>query len=152
MKYIFFILFSTAFWACNITDKKETPADKTKREQRDAAAMSDTANYTTIEWLDSTVQNLGEMKEGQIAEISWKFKNSGTYPLIIENVKAGCGCTVASAPKEPIAPGQQEVISAKFDSHDKPGHQDKNLTMYANIKNHNNGTDTQLRFVADVKE
>lgn len=151
MKYLFFILFGATVFACNITDKKTTPDDK-EREQREAAAMKDSANYTMIQWLDSTRQNLGEIKEGQVVEITWKFKNTGEHPLVIEKIQPGCGCTLASKPEEPIAPGAEGVIKAKFDSKDRPGHADKNMTVYANIKNHNNGNDTQLGFTADVKE
>lgn len=151
MKYLFLMLVSATLFACNMTDKKTTPEDK-QREQTDKAAMSDTAKYTTIEWLDSTRQNLGVIEEGQIVEMTWKFKNVGQYPLVIQEVRAGCGCTLVSRPEQPIAPGEQDEIKAKFDSKNKPGHQDKNVTVLANIKNHNNGNDTQLHFTADVKE
>jgi hypothetical protein len=152
MKYLFLLFIGASLLACNVTDKKPaTPEDK-EREQRDAAAMKDTANYTTIAWIDSTTQQLGEIKEGQKVELTWKFKNVGEKPLIIENVSASCGCTVASKPLEPVAPGAEGIIKATFDSEGKLGHQDKHLTVYANIKNHNNGGDTQLNFVTDVKE
>lgn len=153
MKYIFFILLSTAMFACNITDKKEAPEEKTKREQRDAAAMSDTANYTAIEWIDSTTLVLGEVKAGQEVELTWKFKNVGQKPLIIQDVAPTCGCTVADKPKEPIAPGEEGVIKATYRSSGDAGqHVNKKMTVYANITNHNNGTDTKLGFTADVKE
>ena len=150
MKYLFFILLSATCFACNITDKK-TPEDKA-RVQHEASSVKDSANYTMIQWLDSTRQNLGTINEGSVVEITWKFKNIGQHQLVIQNVQPGCGCTLASKPEEPIAPGGEGVIKAKFDSHDRPGHADKNVTVLANIKNHNNGNDTQLSFTADVKE
>ena len=150
MKYLFFLLFGATVFACNITDKKAAPEDN-KREQSGAPAEKDSVNLTTIQWLDSTRQNLGTIKEGEIVEITWKFKNTGAHPLVIEKVQPGCGCTLASQPEEPIAPGAEGVIKAKFDSNDRPGHADKAMTVSANIKNHNNGNDTQLSFTADVK-
>jgi hypothetical protein len=150
MKYIFFILLSAAIFACNITDKKETPEEKTKREQRDAEAMS---QPTTIEWIDSTTLVLGEVKAGQEVELTWKFKNVGQKPLVIQDVRPTCGCTIADKPKEPIAPGEQGVIKATYRSSGDAGqHINKHLTVLANITNHNSGNETNLGFVADVKE
>ncbi len=42
------------------------------------------------------------------------FKNSGNEPLIIESVKPSCGCTVSSFPKNPILPGDGDVITLKY--------------------------------------
>lgn len=153
MKYLFFILLSAALFACQINDKKETPQEKENREQRDAAAMQDSSKYTTIEWIDSTVSNLGEIKAGQQVELTWRFKNAGQFPLVVQDVAPTCGCTVAAKPKEPIAPGEEGVIKATYNSNGDGGqHVDKKMTLYANIKNHNNGADTKLGFIADVKE
>ena len=67
------------------------------------ASMNDSANFTTIQWLD-TVKNMGTIDEGQKLEVSFRFRNSGDKPLVIERVTPTCGCTVADPPKEPIAP------------------------------------------------
>ena len=150
MKYFFFILLGATFFACNITDKK-APEDKA-REQGEAEAMKDSARYTAIEWIDSTTLNLGEIKAGQQVELTWKFKNAGQKPLIIQDVAPTCGCTVAEKPKEPIAPGEEGIIKATYKSSGDGGkHVSKQMTVYANITNHNNGADTKLGFIADVK-
>ena len=152
MKYLFLILSATTLFACEINDKKGNPQEQKDRAKTEAAAMNDTARFTTIEWLDSTKQNLGEIKEGQVVEITWKFKNTGQHPLIVQDVQPGCGCTLASKPEEPIAPGAEGVIKAQFDSKGRPGHADKSMTVQANLKNHNAGSVSQLQFTADVKE
>jgi hypothetical protein len=66
--------------------------------------------------LDSTSKNFGRITEGQKLEVSYKFRNSGDQPLIIEKVQPSCGCTVAEQPTEPIAPGNEGVIKALFTS------------------------------------
>lgn len=78
--------------------------------------LQDSANYTTIEWIDSTVQNIGKVKEGRIVEVTYRFKNAGTKPLVITDASASCGCTVPEKPEQPIAPGEEGIIKAKFDS------------------------------------
>ena len=92
----------------------------------------DSAAVTTIQWLDSTHQNLGKINEGQVVEVVWRFKNSGNKPLIIKNASASCGCTVAEKPEAPIAPGGEGSIKAKFDSKGREGTQRKEVYINAN--------------------
>ena len=92
---------------------------------------TDTSNLTTIQWIDS-IKNLGRINEGQKLEVSFRFKNSGDKPLIIQSVRPGCGCTVADYPKEPIAPGEEGEITGSFNSDGRPHHQRKEITVWAN--------------------
>ena len=152
MKTLLLITFAASLTACNLSDKPGAAVAGAQPIEQAVAAMKDTARYTTIEWMDSVKQDLGTVQEGQIVEISWKFRNSGKYPLVVENVQPGCGCTLADKPKEPVAPGGEGVIKAKFDTKGRPGHADKTMSMTANISNHNNGANTMLHFTADVKD
>jgi len=96
-----------------------------------AAAGGATRKTTTIQWIDS-VRNLGKINEGQKLAVSFRFRNSGTNPLVIESVQPSCGCTVADFPKEPIAPNKEGEIAATFDSEGREGLQHKELTVRAN--------------------
>ena len=119
------------------------------QEQKDQAAK-DSANFTTIEWLDSTVKDLGKIKEGQVVEVSYRFKNTGDKPLIIAVVTASCGCTVPEKPEKPIAPGQEDVIKAKFDSKGRPkGEARKDVFVTANTKPESS---MQLSFKVEITE
>lgn len=149
MKLIFFIFGSAFLLACNTADQKTAQAIT---KEVVAPPEKDSAAFTTVQWIDATTQNLGNLSKGQVVEISWKFKNTGDKPLVIEDVRPACGCTVAGKPTEPIAPGAEGVITAKYNSENNTGHISKQMTVLANIKNHNNGADTQLGFTADVKE
>ena len=156
MKYVFLYFFSAVLVACNVSDSKEhgghkNTAENESFEKEGQAAMSDSSRSTTIEWLDPVVQNLGNMEQGQIAEITWRFKNTGTQPLYITDVRAGCGCTTPDVPKEPIAPGSENSIKAKFNSQNFSGHVTKEVFVTANNSNRNNGVDNKLSFTADIK-
>ena len=153
MKYTFLIILSTAVFACNVVDKKDThPEQAGNHVATDAqSALKDSSRTTTIEWLDPVVQDLGSMQKGQVAEITWKFKNTGDKPLYITNVTAGCGCTTRDVPKEPIAPGAESVIKAKFNSENFTGHVTKDVYVEANNSNRNNGTNNKLAFSANIK-
>ncbi len=92
---------------------------------------NDSANVTQVQWMD-TVKDLGTVTEGQKLEVSFRFKNVGDKPLVIERVQPSCGCTVADPPKEAIAPGAEGVIKGVFDSNGRVGPNHKTMTVYAN--------------------
>jgi hypothetical protein len=148
MKYLFICLIAAAFVSCN--DNDQQAGTEGNRDSLNKVAMTDTSSYTTIEWIDSTDQDLGKISKGQVLEVSWKFKNTGTEPLIVSNVAAGCGCTVADKPEEPIAPGKEGRITAKFDSKNQPaGTNQKSVTVMANTKDK---TAHYLTFKVDLTE
>ena len=97
------------------------------------SASTDTANFTTIQWLD-TVRNFGTITEGEKLEVSFRFRNSGNKPLVIERVTPTCGCTVADPPKEPIPPGKEGIIKGVFDSNGRIGPAHKSITVLSNTK------------------
>jgi len=92
----------------------------------------DSSLFTKITWLDSTERDFGTIPEGQKLEVSYRFKNSGTKPLIIARVQPSCGCTVADQPEEPILPGKEGVIKASFNSEGRVGVNHKILYVVAN--------------------
>lgn len=63
----------------------------------------------------------------------FKFKNSGKEPLIIYSATGSCGCTVPTAPKEPIKPGETGVIKVHYDTK-RVGSFEKTVTVASNGK------------------
>ena len=116
--------------ACQSQDKK-IPAGALTQEQKDKAA-ADSANFTTIQWIDSSYHDFGKVKEGEVVEVNYRFKNSGNKPLVIQDVKPGCGCTIAEKLDKPFAPGEEGVVRAKFNSNGHPGTNEKYITVLAN--------------------
>ncbi|AXY73021.1 DUF1573 domain-containing protein [Paraflavitalea soli] len=102
-------------------------SNATEKTANPAAAIEP----TTIQWIDS-IRDMGTVNEGQVVDISYRFKNTGTKPLVIKKVNVSCGCTVAEKPEEPIAPGQEGLIKASFNSSGKPGRNNKSIFVYAN--------------------
>lgn len=120
--------------ACNNADK--------------SATGNNTTDSTTIQWPDSTFRDFGKVKEGDVLEVSFRFKNTGEKNLIISNVRPGCGCTDPKKPDEPIAPGKEGVIKAKFNSKGQHiGENVKFITVTANTKP---SPITELSFKAEV--
>ncbi|TDH28510.1 DUF1573 domain-containing protein [Segetibacter sp. 3557_3] len=127
--------------ACNNGD--------TNNDSQAIAAGSDSANYTSVKWLDSA-QNLGMLKFGEKKEISFHFQNTGNKPLFIISAQPGCGCTVADFPKGAIAAGDEGKVVAAFDTNKShPGHFLKSITVTTNTT----GTSTHmLTFEGDISE
>lgn len=75
-------------------------------------------NRTTMEV--EPVYEAGEVIQGEFITAKIKLKNTGSYPLVIASATAGCTCTVASKPEEPILPGETGEIIANVDT-DKTG-------------------------------
>lgn len=61
----------------------------------------------------------------------FKFKNTGTEPLIIKNAQGSCGCTVPTYPTEPILPGATGEIKVKYDT-SRIGKFSKRVTLTTN--------------------
>jgi hypothetical protein len=129
MKRYFLYVLPIVFIACGDADQAADPLEHAGV----ATGVTDTSSLTTIQWVDS-VKNLGRINEGQKLEVSFRFKNTGTKPLIIQSVRPGCGCTVADYPKEPIAPGGEGEITGSFDSQGRENLQRKEIAVTANTK------------------
>ena len=86
---------------------------------------------TTVQIIDSTY-DFGQVTEGEIVEYNFRFKNTGTKPLVVTNVAASCGCTVPEKPEQPIKPGETGFIKAKFNTDHRPGEATKTITVTSN--------------------
>lgn len=104
---------------------------KTEGEERHQKAM---AMPKTVMTFEETKHNFGTIKEGEVVRHPYHFKNEGNAPLLISQAQASCGCTVPSFPKEPIPPGGEGDIMVQFDSHNRKGHQQKNVLIWSNAQ------------------
>lgn len=111
-KWLFVFAAALSIAACKITDKKSKGETLTQEEKE--KAMSDSSNYTSLQWIDSTTKDLGELVKDQTIEITYRFKNTGSKNLIFESVTAPCGCTLPEKPEKPYAPGEEGEIRAKY--------------------------------------
>ena len=78
--------------------------------------------------------NFGDIQDGAIVSHTFSFTNTGEAPLIISKATAACGCTVPQWPRQPIPIGGTGEIKVQFDSSNKPGQQNKVVTITANTE------------------
>ncbi len=115
-KYLSLVLLIFIF-ACNQNDKNSqeiNPDDTTK-----------------VEFTDK-VFDFGTIIQGESVKHTYKFKNTGNKPLVINEVHSSCGCTVPSYSDEPIKPQSEGFIKVTFNSAGKSGNQYKVVTIVTN--------------------
>jgi hypothetical protein len=85
--------------------------------------------------LSATEHDFGTFKE-EAGRQTFDFvvTNTGTDPLVIQNVVASCGCTTPEWTKQPIPAGGKGKVTAIYDPKDRPGPFNKTLSVYSNTK------------------
>ena len=91
----------------------------------------DTVNVAKMVFSE-TEHDFGEVDAGAVIKHTFRFINEGTVPLIINQARSTCGCTVPSWPKEPIEPGEEGEIKVEFNTAGKKEVQKKPVTIFAN--------------------
>lgn len=112
--------------------KTSSPAATTPTPETDPVTEEKPTGPLPVIQFEDTEHDFGTIKEGDQVEYTFKFKNTGEAPLIIQSAQPSCGCTVPSYTKEPIKPGESGIVHAKFDSNGKPNIQNKTITVTAN--------------------
>lgn len=100
---IFLLSLSFLIYSCESNDKKSGNNSK---------------EYTgnpNIEFY-KTSYDYGVLKEGEIVECIFRYKNTGNAPLKILSVIADCGCTVPEFSSEDVLSGKEGVIKVVFNS------------------------------------
>ena len=83
--------------------------------------------------ISPTEYNFGVFKEESGRQtFDFIVTNTGSNPLIIQNVVASCGCTTPDWTKSPISPGGKGKVTAIYDPASRPGAFNKTLTVYSN--------------------
>lgn len=83
---------------------------------------------------DKDVHDYGTINKGADGTCKFIVTNNGTEPLIIDQCKGSCGCTVPQCDKAPIMPGKTSEISVKYDT-TRIGPITKSVTVTSNATN-----------------
>ena len=90
---------------------------------------------TTKMQMSATEHDFGKFKEEAGRQtFDFTVTNTGTEPLVIQNVVASCGCTTPEWTKQPIPAGSKGKVTAIYDPKDRPGQFNKTLSVYTNTK------------------
>ncbi|WGH76379.1 DUF1573 domain-containing protein [Tenacibaculum tangerinum] len=75
----------------------------------------------------------GKVAIGSEGKRVFEFTNVGDAPLIIQDIKSTCGCTVPTKPEKPIMPGEKGQIEVSYDTK-RLGGFSKAITIISNAK------------------
>jgi len=81
----------------------------------EAGPAAEAQSKTTISF-EKTVYDFGTIAQGIPAEAEFVFTNTGKEPLVLQNVKAACGCTTPYYTKETVMPGKKGVVKASYNA------------------------------------
>lgn len=80
---------------------------------------------------EKIVHDYGDVPYNGNGECEFRFTNTGDAPLLIQKPKSSCGCTIPSWPKEPILPGESDVIKVTYKTN-RVGQINKSVTVTSN--------------------
>lgn len=85
--------------------------------------------------LSGSEHDFGKFKEEAGRQrFDFIVQNTGTQPLVIQNIVASCGCTTPEWTKNPIPPKGTGLVTAIYDPQNRPGQFNKTLSVYTNAK------------------
>ena len=125
--------------------KKEDKADLSTDKQAATQKAADNQNGPEITFKE-TNHDFGNIEFKGNGSYEFVFVNTGNEPLILTQPKSSCGCTVPEWPRQPILPGESNVIKVTYKNTDRPGSFNKYVTVFSNalinkeVKLHIKGT------------
>lgn len=82
---------------------------------------------------EETTIDYGEVDRGSDGVRTFRFTNTGDAPLVIEDIKSTCGCTIPKKPTGPIMPGASDIIEVKYDTN-RVGPIRRSISVYSNAE------------------
>lgn len=83
---------------------------------------------------EKETHDFGDIAHQGNGNYTFTVKNTGNQPLIIDQVKPSCSCSVSDWNKEPIPPGETTEIKVKYDTN-RVGPINKSFTVISNAVN-----------------
>ena len=87
----------------------------------------------TMAELDYNEIDFGILSVGDPMQHSVNLRNTGSKPLVVQDVVVSCGCTKVNYPEAPIMPGESGEIIVSYEP-DKKGGFHKTVTLYCNAE------------------
>ena len=84
--------------------------------------------------IEDPVRRYYPVVRGDTLKVSYKFTNTGNYPLLIRDVQAGCACITIDDYNRPIKPNKSAYLNFEYDSSKNIGYVEHYILIIANIK------------------
>jgi hypothetical protein len=89
-------------------------------------------NNSSVLKFETEFHDFGTIKKGEVITYNFKFRNTGSQPLIISDVNTSCDCTTPEWSREPIKSGDSSIIKITYKSEEEGGDQAKEIKVYNN--------------------
>jgi len=73
----------------------------------------------SLQWLDPLTHDFGSIPANVEVRHDFRFVNTGSEAILIDNVRTDCGCTAPDWKDEPILPGAEGMVTVYYDARDK---------------------------------
>ena len=83
---------------------------------------------------ETTTHDYGTIVQGSDGTCTFNFTNKGKAPIVLNDVKASCGCTVPEWTRTPVAPKGKGSIKVTYNTNNV-GTFTKSITVNSNAKN-----------------
>jgi hypothetical protein len=84
--------------------------------------------YSQLNWSNRQIDLKPKALDESI-DTAFEFKNAGTTPITIREIKPSCGCTTAALAKKTYAPGESGKIDVSFKIGERMGFQQKQIMV-----------------------
>ncbi|HEY0790869.1 MAG TPA: DUF1573 domain-containing protein [Chthoniobacterales bacterium] len=91
-------------------------------------AVSSTNAVAQLKW-ENPEQRVTARAVDQFVEVTYRFTNTGAYPVTIDEVQPSCGCTTVRLAKKEYVPGESGEMAARFDFAGRTGPQEKSILV-----------------------
>ncbi|PPK86618.1 uncharacterized protein DUF1573 [Neolewinella xylanilytica] len=82
-----------------------------------------------VEWLQPATVTLEDTFQDEAVTYRFEFRNLTDEPLLVDNVRVGCGCTASKFSETPVAPGETGTIEVTYDAA-SPGYYRKYVKVF----------------------
>lgn len=125
MKYI--LLFAMCLFTLQISAQEIIPTKGTQNTDNEIQG----AEGGPVMSFESMVVDYGTIQQNAEPLRKLKFTNTGDAPLVIQNARGSCGCTVPTWPKKPIMPGESSELEIRYATN-RIGKFSKTVTLTTN--------------------
>ena len=87
---------------------------------------------TTVS-LEATALSMSDFAWQEERQGTFRLKNTGEKPLVIQDIVTSCGCLTVDYSQEPVMPGKEAVLRMTYKA-DSPGYFNKVVTVYCNVE------------------
>ena len=99
-----------------------------------AEQKNDTPEHGAKIRFEEMEHQYGTIQKGGNGDCEFTFWNDGDEPLILQTVKASCGCTTPKYTQKPVMPGQKGTIGVHYNTNNVGGFS-KTVTVTSNAVN-----------------